>query len=518
MIKKLFSLVITFFIVFLGFTSVYSQLNKGKPVYTIPCSIYDSPIIMNEKLKIVNLGPSVNSPEADYAPTITLDGKTIIFSSNRTGGIKYENTVIVQKAISEFIVLKFKNKYDTVPSTPQLKKQIEDMMKSTSESKSNKSLVDSIWYITDSNRVTEKKVEIKDNSSTGDFWFISKFDRLDTIYVPPQNLNSSNIWGTAELSSSLQEGTPSISADGKMIFFTKCLSPDGYGDCDIFYSRLDGKNWTKPMPLDSNINSDTWEAQSSIAPYNKRIYFTSTRSGPNSDGSPTKKNMDIWYSDWSDEVNGWQNAKNLTAINSKGTDCGPFIAADGVTLFFSSDGIQPNFGGLDFYVTRYNPINDTWSQPVNLGKPINTEQDDQFICIPASGDVIYFSSNRKDIPNYQGDRDLFMAYVPDYQSNESCAGESSFQVNNYPNPFSQNTTIEYSIVEPGNITIVIVSVNGEEVSKLVEEKQFAGTHKIIWDGKKQTNEPASSGMYLVKVDYEVDGVVKQIFKKIMLMR
>ncbi len=512
--KKFIYLVIVLF----SFYSVYSQLNKGKPVYTIPCSIYDSPIIMNEKLKIVNLGPAVNSPEADYAPSITLDGKSIIFTSNRKGGIDYRNIITVQKAISEFIVLKFKNKYDTVPSTPQLKKQIEEMINSTNDSKSSKSLVDSIWFITDSNRVIEKKVEVKENFSTGDFWFVSKFDRLDTTFVPPQNLNNSNIWGTAVLSSSLQEGTPSISADGKIIFFTKCNSPDGYGDCDIFYSRFDGKKWSKPEPLDSNVNTELWEAQPSIAPYNKRIYFTSTRLGPNSDGSPTKKNMDIWYSDWSDEVNGWQPAKNLTGINSKGLDCGPFIAADGVTLFFSSDGIQPNYGGLDFYVTRYNPENDTWSQPVNLGKPINTPQDDQFICIPASGDVIYFSSNRQDIPNFQGDRDLFMAYVPDYQSNESCTGESTFQVNNYPNPFSLNTTIEYSIVEPGNITIVIVSVKGEEVIKLVAEKQFSGTHKIIWDGKNQINEPASSGLYFVKVDYEVDGVVKQIFKKIMIMR
>lgn len=50
----------------------------------------------------------------------------------------------------------------------------------------------------------------------------------------------------------------------------------------------------------------------------------------------------------------------------------------------------------------------------NLGEPINTKDDDMFISLPASGDVIYFSSCREDINGYQGNLDLFMAFVPSF--------------------------------------------------------------------------------------------------------
>lgn len=73
------------------------------------------------------------------------------------------------------------------------------------------------------------------------------------------------------------------------------------------------------------------------------MYFVSTRPGPNSDGEQTVDNMDIWYSDYDFETDEWTEAKNLSELNTKVTDVSPFIAADGVTLFFASAGHLPSF-------------------------------------------------------------------------------------------------------------------------------------------------------------------------------
>ncbi|HRI31321.1 MAG TPA: OmpA family protein, partial [Candidatus Kapabacteria bacterium] len=90
----------------------------------------------------------------------------------------------------------------------------------------------------------------------------------------------------------------------------------------------------------------------------------------------------------------------------------PFIAADNSTLFFSSDGHSPNLGGLDFYSTTND--NGKWSAPQHLGTRLNTSEDEEFITLPASGDVIYFSSRRSDLKGSQGNLDVFMAFVPSF--------------------------------------------------------------------------------------------------------
>ena len=121
---------------------------------------------------------------------------------------------------------------------------------------------------------------------------------------------------------------------------------------------------------------------------------------------------DIYYSDWDSLNNEWSKAKLLNEINTPGNEACPFIEADNLTLIFSSDSYSPNYGGLDLYITRYDPQTQLWSKPENLGKPINTKYDDMFATMPESGDVIYFSSDRKDIQGSQGGYDLYIAILP----------------------------------------------------------------------------------------------------------
>lgn len=294
------------------------------------------------RIRIINLGPLVNSQGVDYAPTVSADGKTLFFVSDRIGSRELNG------------------------------------------------------------------------KPSHDFWAAKKNDRLDTNFFTPYNIDTLTSLNYLNVNTEFAEGAASISADRQTLYFTACSRPDGLGSCDLYKSTIEGDKWGRPVNLGKNVNTDNWESQPSISPDQRRIYFTSTRKGPNSDGKPIAKNMDIWYADWDDDVEDWKPAVNMESINTSGWEYTPFIAADNSTLFFASDSHKPNYGGLDFYVTRYDQSTNSWSKPENLGQPINTKEDEAFITLPASGDIIYFSSTRKDLSGYQGNLDLFMAFVPSF--------------------------------------------------------------------------------------------------------
>jgi outer membrane protein OmpA-like peptidoglycan-associated protein len=106
----------------------------------------------------------------------------------------------------------------------------------------------------------------------------------------------------------------------------------------------------------------------------------------------------------------WTTPKNLgPVINTIGDDTGPFIAADGKTMYFSSNG-WPGYGGRDIFVTvRQDDSWLKWSTPRNLGQPINTDENDSFFQVPAKGDVGYYSSAKESI----GSDDIFSIALPE---------------------------------------------------------------------------------------------------------
>ncbi|MCX6154830.1 MAG: OmpA family protein [Candidatus Kapabacteria bacterium] len=239
-----------------------------------------------------------------------------------------------------------------------------------------------------------------------DFWSIKKELKYDSVFSKPINIDTSEY---SNINTYLNEGVATIAADGRTLFFTGCSRPDGYGDCDIYSAKIFEGKWSKTQNLGRNLNSEFWDSQPSVSPDGHILYFVSNRPGPNGEN-----NEDIWYSIYDDDWEAWGPALNLSSINTKGKEAAPFIAADGITMFFSSDGYGDSFGGLDFYCTKYDAETHSWSKPAHLDKPLNSEGDDQFISMPASGDMLYISSRRQDIPGCQGDLDLFMAYVESY--------------------------------------------------------------------------------------------------------
>jgi outer membrane protein OmpA-like peptidoglycan-associated protein/cytochrome c-type biogenesis protein CcmH/NrfG len=187
-----------------------------------------------------------------------------------------------------------------------------------------------------------------------------------------------------DINTDLNEGAQSISADGKLLVFTACTRRDGYGSCDLYFSEVIDGRWTKVANMGKEINSRARETQPSLSADGKAIYFSSNRGGGQGE-------MDIWVSK-RDEDGAWGIPENLgEVINTTGVDRAPFIHQDGQTLYFMSDGHE-GMGGHDLFYSRLE--NEVWGKPKNLGYPINTEADEGTLVISLDGKTAYFATDR----------------------------------------------------------------------------------------------------------------------------
>ncbi len=189
-----------------------------------------------------------------------------------------------------------------------------------------------------------------------------------------------------EINTNMNEGAQSISADGKMIFFTDCGGRRGYGSCDLFFSEVRDGRWTPAENVGRPVNGKSWDAQPSISSDKNALYFCSNRSGG-------KGESDIWVS--YRESNGkWGEPVNLgEKINTPGKEQSPFIHPDGQTLYFMSNG-HPGMGGYDLYFSRKQK-DGSWGEPQNMGYPINTKNNEGALIISLDGKTAYFASDRK---------------------------------------------------------------------------------------------------------------------------
>ncbi len=186
---------------------------------------------------------------------------------------------------------------------------------------------------------------------------------------------------SSNINTPLNEGTCTISADGRQLIFTSCIGRRGYGSCDLFESRKIGEEWTKPINLGPEINSAAWESQPSLSADGRMLFFVSDRRGG-------VGNKDLYISYKLDE-NKWSKAENLgPKINTPFEEISPFIHVNGRTLFFASNG-KPGFGGYDLY--RSERENGQWAEPANFGFPVNNHEDQFSLFITADGQHGFYS-------------------------------------------------------------------------------------------------------------------------------
>lgn len=200
------------------------------------------------------------------------------------------------------------------------------------------------------------------------------------------------------------EGAQSLSPDGRFLVFTACGRKGGAGKCDLYFTEEICGKWTKVKMLPAPISTGAWESQPSISSDGKTLYFASDRKG----GQGGK---DLWSST-RNEDGSWATPQNLgPKINSSGHEKAPFIHADGETLYFLSMG-HAGMGEEDVFIAR-KEADGTWGEPKNLGYPINSKSSEGPIIVSVDGQTAYFSNNKTEYEGAQGKMDIYSFEMPE---------------------------------------------------------------------------------------------------------
>jgi tetratricopeptide (TPR) repeat protein len=198
---------------------------------------------------------------------------------------------------------------------------------------------------------------------------------------PIESLNTTN-----------SEACVSVSHDGSRMFLHL---NDAAGKGDLYESTLEGNKWLAPVRL-KGINSPESEGGASLTPDEKHLIFSSDRAG----GLGGK---DLWIAELLMDGS-WGNVKTLgERINTSADEDFPFVTADGKTLFFSSNN-PASSGGFDIF--RSDKVNGVWGKPINIGKPVNTAQDEKFYVLSADGKKAFYSDART---GGIGQQDIYVA-------------------------------------------------------------------------------------------------------------
>ncbi len=259
------------------------------------------------------------------------------------------------------------------------------------------------------------------------------------------------------INSQYPERLPIISPDGNTLFFARKYHPQNMGDenyDDIWVAQKNrsGK-WSYATNVGSPLNNKDHNFSVAFNPTGDMLYLANDYRSSKKDGlSFSRKKGRVWsnpvtmnikdlyndsdfvsyyvsqdgayllmaierkegfgdrdiYVSFRENEKSWGAPINLgNVINTVGMESGAFLAADGKTLYFSSNG-HAGFGGLDMFVSRR--LDNTWknwSTPMNIGKGINTANNEYNYTIPAKGDFAYFASD-----NASGQSDIFKVELP----------------------------------------------------------------------------------------------------------
>ena len=247
-------------------------------------------------------------------------------------------------------------------------------------------------------------------------------------WLPPELLDFSTI--------NSHEATINVSADGQTLF----IYMDSEGNGDIFKSTQIGDIWTNPEPLGSDINTKYWETHVTMSADGNTLYFVSDRKGGQG-GRDIYRCVRLPNGEWS-------KALNVGApINTEYDEDAPFLHPDGKTMYFASRG-HNTMGGFDIFKTELSPEG-KWSDPTNIGYPINTVDDDVFFVTSADGQRAYYTSFRA---GGYGEKDL---YVLEMNSGDDgpCLAVLKGRIYTDGSPIPETTTIYLTDISTGANTL-----------------------------------------------------------------
>ena len=222
-----------------------------------------------------------------------------------------------------------------------------------------------------------------DNMYFEDIW-VSYLKDGDWTY--PENMGS-------VVNSNNHDSNLGLSPDGKTLFIYKI---DNHGD--IYASRKKGDKWSKPKPFEKFINTaEGKESSICLSTDGNYLFYSSTKSGG-------MGKSDLYMSKL-DEKGKWTEPVNLgNVINTEFEEESPSFHAESKALYFSSVG-HNSMGNFDIFRSFYDEASNTWTEPENLGYPLNTTDSDIFLTISSDGKKGYYSSFKKDS---RGGNDIYI--------------------------------------------------------------------------------------------------------------
>lgn len=263
------------------------------------------------------------------------------------------------------------------------------------------------------------------------------------------------------------------------IYLINTYSPPVRRDRGVVFAKKDGGKWGSPRELDIVIDNKSHFYGFYMHP-DEDVLVISMNS------NPSRGLEDLYVSIKTAE--GWNEPVNLgNVINTESYEISPFLSANKDSLFFASNG-RDGLGDADIYVSRRLGHGwEEWSEPVNLGGPINSEAFDAYFF--KRGNEAFFSSNR------DGDNDLYTAKIV-----KQIVEEKEFALISTKDKVEDDTTTTVTISNPDSAAIKKDTPIKYELDQKI--------HFAFDSYKLNAEDIASLDLFLEKI--KTNGVLKQI--------
>jgi len=288
-----------------------------------------------------------------------------------------------------------------------------------------------------------------------------------------------------------KSATTGLSYDGTELYIYRDDNFDG----NIYMSKLTDGIWSKVRKLGPNINTKYWESHASVSPDNNQLYFVSNRDDAFGD-------LDIYMSERISDST-WGFPKNLGGvINSRWNENTPFLTPDGKRLFFSSEGHE-GMGGYDIYYSTLQE-DGTWGEPVNIGYPINTTDDDIFFVPFEKGSFAYCSQFSK---KGFGGQDIYHFQLFNLAEYSNISVEGILTMDNKTERNKESLII--NIIDK-NKQDTIIALNPDKDDFDYQFQTPLGKNHLVYES---TMEEENGNQYFISTTYEIQELFRDEIEK-----
>ena len=267
-------------------------------------------------------------------------------------------------------------------------------------------------------------------------------------------------------------GISSVSPDGNSVLLINEYISGGYMKPGVSISHKTDNGWSFPVKLEiENFYNFSPYVDYFLSADNKVMLMSVQRKEGYGD-------QDLYVS--FNHQGKWKEPISLgPVVNTAGADFAPFLAADGKTLYFASEG-HKGYGGSDiFYTKRLDDSWSNWSQPLNLGPAVNSKTWDAYYSISAKGDYAYFVSKNEQ----SGSKDIYQIKLPD-------------QLRPDPVVLVKGKVLNANTNEPLSASVFIKDPHTPVTQGVARSDPENGTYKIVIPNRGSYNFQAEVDGYL----------------------